>query len=136
MMEEEILEGNKLIAEFMQIETQLISPYGIGIPRLYSMEEEHQTEEGNCTELSYDCSWDWLMPVVEKIENMCPLDGYTKNSFVLNIQHFCTLFDNCFYENPTIVALGTTKIESIYKAVVEFIKFYNDKLTPQYNQNK
>jgi hypothetical protein len=55
-------------------------------------------------ELSYNVSWDWLMPVVEK----CLTTG-DRQHFVIND------------------ALLTCNIEEVYKAVVEFIKQYNDE---------
>ena len=53
--------------------------------------------------LKYHRSWDWLMPVVEK----CLTTG-DRQHFVIND------------------ALLTCNIEEVYKAVVEFIKTYND----------
>ena len=60
--------GNKLIAEFMELETKTFKS---GILNYYYQDtfEGNWFEEG---ELSYNLSWDWLMPVVIKI-------GGTKN---------------------------------------------------------
>tara|TARA_Y100000004_G_scaffold192471_1_gene253087 strand:- start:792 stop:1064 length:273 start_codon:yes stop_codon:yes gene_type:complete len=55
-------------------------------------------------ELQYHTSWDWLMPVAEK----CLTTGDSQH-FVIND------------------ALLTCNIEEVYKAVVEFIKQYNDE---------
>ncbi len=57
---------------------------------------------------AYDTSWDWLMPVVEKIEGLGYFysDSDGERIQVTNIQ-------------------GKSKIEATYKAVVEFIKWYN-----------
>ena len=73
---EEIIEGNKLIAEFMGY--NLIIPSMRRYPnnwktsyweRNYDI-EKHTTDHVLCEEngLKYHSSWDWLMPVVEKIE--------------------------------------------------------------------
>ena len=62
--------------------------------------ESWQYEE----ELQYHTSWDWLMPVAEK----CLTTG-DRQHYVIND------------------ALLTCNIEEVYKAVVEFIKQYNDE---------
>ena len=63
--------------------------------------------QGNRKVYEYDTSWDWLMPVVEKIGNL-----YDGRSMVN-----CEIFHlSLFAERP-----------DIYKAVIEFIKWYNDQ---------
>jgi len=63
--------------------------------------------------MMFDSSWDWLMPVVEKIETIAPTDVKEINN-----------------EGLAIFELGLmTPIEELYKAVVEFIKWYNSKET-------
>lgn len=68
----------------------------------------------------FHSSWDWLMPVVEKIEGI---------GFTINITT-CTVYINNF-EDSFKQIIGTSdsysKIEAVYNAVIEFIKFYNDK---------
>jgi uncharacterized protein YyaL (SSP411 family) len=57
-------------------------------------------------ELHYHTSWDWLMPVAEKI-----------------------MWDNDIEDNQCTniaEALCDAKIDRVYDAVVEFIKEYND----------
>jgi hypothetical protein len=93
-------ENNRLIAEFMELPTDLANE-GVDLQyRLFSgtWYEEH--------ELSYNVSWDWLMPVVEKC--------FVKQEEVSD--------DLSFKLND---ALLETNIESLYRVVVEFIKQYN-----------
>ena len=85
MNKSEIIEGDKLIAEFM----------------------------GEKATGGYHQSWDWLMPVVEKIEENCPekpdwTDG--------NTGWPCTLFS---------ATCSPWKIENTYKSVIKYIKWYN-----------
>jgi len=87
------MKNNKLIAEFM------------GLP--YKEQE-----------LSYDFSWNWLMPVVEKIESLRNPDG--------NAYRFTIDMCNAQIEETNIEILGGAyKIDVVYKAVVEFVKYYN-----------
>ena len=57
------------------------------------------------SELEYHTSWDWLMPVVEKIKDL----GYSQELDKIDNVLTCDL-----------------RINSLYKAVVEFIKWYNE----------
>jgi hypothetical protein len=57
--------------------------------------------------LKYHTLWDWLMPVVENILNVCSESD--------NMESYYTIVD------------GIPNIEATYKAVVEFIKWYNQQ---------
>ncbi len=59
---EETIKNNRLIAEFMELPTEV---FNTGILNYYYREYNSGTwyEE---EELSYNISWDWLMPVVVK----------------------------------------------------------------------
>ena len=103
------MESNKLIAEFMELETETFSS---GILNYYHQDiaegsffEEH--------ELSYHISWDWLMPVVEKIESLRNGSG---DAYRFNID-MC----NVDIENTEINITSTHKIKATHQAVVEFI---------------
>ena len=74
----------------------------------------YDVQNGNCfDELLFDKSWDWLMPVVDKIENETSTTFNIENDNV----HISGDFKLSIFEH--------SKIESVYKAVVEFIKYYN-----------
>jgi len=90
----ETIENNKLIAEFNQK-----GSIGFG---LYDFNGCHYELD----KLEFHKSWDWLMPVVQKIKDT-PTYGSTDGiDFVLT----CDL----------------TK-ENLYESVVEFIKYYNEE---------
>jgi hypothetical protein len=131
------MEDNKLIAEFMQIPT--IKIHGGGI--LYDIERTDlpmtvQIPVGNkemgvttrllkysVEQLQFNTSWDWLIPVVEKIEGM-------GNKFQICRRRINIQPDN--NNNLTELWLETkeaTKIQSVYTAVVQFIKWYNSQKT-------
>ncbi len=120
---EETLDGNKLIAEFD----------GWSI-------EKGMESEGNpfyvkgldiclTSKMQYNSSWDWLMPMVEKINHMPHRMGFFINN------QFCGahgLLHGGMSVSKTIVKIETGNnplIQSVYKAVVEFIKWHNTKNT-------
>ena len=85
------------------------------------------TSQGNevvpIESMKYHISWDWLMPVVEKIECTKTDDEDNSDSFFnVMIEVFeCNINgrDICICEN------GNTKLEATYRAVVKFINQYN-----------
>ena len=95
MTQEEILEGNKLINAFM------------GYP--YNM-----TKNGYPEQVIYHSSWDWLMPVVEKIESL--------RYEVAIHSTWCNI--NRGTSNDLGYIGGETKIEAVYKGVIHFIKWH------------
>lgn len=60
--------------------------------------------------LRYDSSWDWLMPVVEKINESCKDTGYPDG------------LEICDWH---VIAVANN-IKLVYFSVVEFIKWYNE----------
>ena len=97
------MKENKLIAEFMGYEV-------------------HPTYEDERYDLHYHTSWDWLMPVVEKIEY---IESITHgNQFqVMICEEEVGIYDK--HTQTQIVCIptdGESKLTNTYKAVVEFIK--------------
>ena len=82
------MEDNKLIAEFM------------GYPNIANDKDKKDYLE-DC--VKYHESWDWLMPVVQKIEQYC--EGVPQE--MLNISLY-------------------SDINEVYNAVIEFIKNQNN----------
>tara|TARA_R110000744_G_scaffold376770_2_gene491241 strand:+ start:35 stop:373 length:339 start_codon:yes stop_codon:yes gene_type:complete len=109
------MKSNKLIAEFMGVKSYEASGY---TNYVYS-EDNHRTE----VDLSYHDSWNWLMPVVEKIEcTTIDNDDNSDNFFNVMIEVFeCNINGGeiCICES------GNTKREATYNAVVEFINEHN-----------
>ena len=84
--------------------------------------EDYTYENG----LEYHSSWDWLMPVVEKIENL----NYT----VTITQNICTI-KACVMGDRTVISHQTgnytapnTKLYNTRIAVIEFINWYNKQI--------
>lgn len=106
-------ESNKLIAEFM----------GINVGEYTSYPEEGLTQYA-VVDLQYHESWDWLMPVVEKIELQHRCD------FIATRRRATRTYDANFMDevNNYVVYVEGCKDrqEATYKAVVEFIKQNKD----------
>ena len=101
------MKDNKLIAEFMGYRvfnkgTKCYSP---------------KYNDGTIAPMQFHTSWDWLMPVVKKIDDMLLLDDDEVNDAVNRVHNAVLLFD----------------IDNTYDAVVEFIKEYNDGCHQTYN---
>lgn len=123
MSEQEVLEGNKLIAEFMGIKQ---NDFGHWINKDHLLGSQSKLFD---FELKYHSSWDWLMPVVEKIEKDTVYDlttNYDKRyEFIGWSAHWFTL-NSCneilgYIEDKRF----ETKINAAWHAVIEFIKLYN-----------
>ena len=95
---------NKLIALFMGLEEDGVDGYLVDMNKDYGYQIVHES----C--FLYHSSWDWLMPVVDKIE----IEGFDPHS----------LIDN---------ALGSREIEDVYDACVTCIKAYNSQ-REEYNE--
>jgi len=116
-----IKDGNKLIAEFMGAE--ILEMAGM-VYCVFS-----KTKQPWVTDLKYHESWDWLMPVVEKIETV---EGFDMNEIQYHTEsgHSMTIYmDSDDYAQQRRV-YAKSKIEAAYKAIVEFIEWHNEQQTP------
>lgn len=113
MKQQEIIENNKLIAEFMELN--------------HSAFYLHPYERGRMNiekDAKYHYSWHWIMPVVEKI-GTTTMHDVTMKADIESV--FCQIM--CYDKEGVVVndifngtdnLLGCT-----YGAVVEFINWYN-----------
>lgn len=119
--EKEIIEDNKLIAEFMEYKFDgiefIIPEHTIIIP--FDCQPKKSTSLHCFTttiykpkDLKFHSSWDWLIPVIKKIREIINVK--------LNIDSFEEIKEQKLTLNPY-----DYDIEQVYKAVVEFIKWYN-----------
>ena len=127
---ENIIENNKLIAEFLNWEfddlsetfetpfLKLVDPHAFG------------DEQFSCKlqdfELEFHSDWNWLMSVVEKIENLQD----ENNCAIYNVQieqSFTEIIDNHTSETIIYDIDADSKIEAVYNIVIEFIKWYNEQ---------
>ena len=122
---ENIIENNKLIAEF------LVKNEG-GLVKLkeniFSTIDEFEIPDDYLTlkDLKYHKDWNRLMSVVEKIENLQD----ENNCAIYNVQieqSFTEIIDNHTSETIIYNIDADSKIEAVYNTVIEFIKWYNEQ---------
>lgn len=130
------IENNKLIVEFLGYQPCHQNLYKIGddfnsttIFSEYQEEDEYLTIEVGKRQLKFEpsemlfsSSWDWLMPVVEKIETL----GY---KFEKNYQRVDKDWQSLIVKGNDILFQEfnkDSKLSTNY-VVVEFIKWYNEK---------
>lgn len=113
----ETIENNKLIAEFMGFEidnTEVIIPEFQRIIKFKTTEDYFESSIFKFTELKFNKSWDWLMPVIQKIEQIS-----VNNQKVIN---WIRTTDKTIFE----MKLTESNIEKAYIKVIEFIKCHNE----------
>ncbi len=101
------MEKDRLILEFMGWKNHV----DMGSIQLFYKDDEVKHISG----MNFNSSWDWLMPVVEKIESL---------------GHGVTIYrKGCHINDIGVSSINgfthSNKLEQTYKAVVEFIKWYN-----------
>lgn len=115
---------NELIAEFMdECITGVVANTNERV-RVYISPKT----KGRVILTKYDTSWDWLMPVVEKINE----EGYSVDIYGHKFTNLGMLntINGCLIESWNGKGIAAymgnkTKIGFTYAAVVEFIKWYN-----------
>ena len=113
MTVQQIKDGNKMIAEFMGLSYKAKTEHPLVFPDGLWMDKK--TKVGY-NELFYHSSWDWLMPLVEKIERMGGHITIGTNKIECQFQDF---------RGSSKVGFGYTKIQCVWEVIVEFIKWYN-----------
>ena len=102
MESNEIIEGNKMIAEFMEFPVFMIH------------DELIWYDHDGAREVKYPTSWDWIMPVCYKIQN--------KKYHILVDDSITPYINACkLFKNGLIRA----NIDVVYSGVIKFIKWYN-----------
>lgn len=105
---ENIIENNRLIAKFMGLKEQTDPT-----ERWFGLFFDKGNRVGGSVKepLLYHSSWDWLMPVVDKI-----YDTYEYTTYINNLGQF-----------SEGVWVNTKFIEITYETVVDFIKWFNSQ---------
>ena len=98
--------NNKLIADFMGWEQDTNQGEG---EKLYFQPHDTKWQQMRPSEMLFNTSWDWLMPVIQK----CRIDSRCEHNEDEN-------WDSIYY------SLEECDINVTYKAVVDFIKNQNN----------
>ena len=109
--------NNKLIAEFIGYKEYVNE----GAIQLYIKDKVVKS----IGQLDFHSDWSWLMQVVEKIESLTDINS--NGCFVL-LESIGFNAKFIFDDGTRILkdSKGETKIEAVYNACVEFIKWYNE----------
>lgn len=133
MTEQEIIEGNRLIAEFMGGTTTTIDTCAnhgqMQIPEWAFILYDFDTLKLGA--YGYNSSWDWLMPVVEKIEKL-PYTRYVTGGFstaITSSWSFISPTEDGLREPEfkSMQGLGKSKIQAVYDTVIQFIQWHNNQ---------
>ena len=108
------IENNKIIAEFLSVKIHPCET--IENFKFLPIEERGLYNGYFIDELKYHEDWNWLMEVVEKIESLV----YR----IEIVKHICRIYLS--NKETIIISENTPKIEAVYIACVEFIKWYNE----------
>lgn len=124
------IENNKLIAKFLGYKEHVNE----GAIQLYIKDKVVES----MGQLDFHKDWNWLMEVVEKIESLKPIEFLSGRNWIgfdvriyktFNTQtNYCTI-KYLKESGDMTVSNGFSKknkIESVYNACVEFIKWYNE----------
>lgn len=125
------IDNNKLIAEFMgypskskdSIEATLTDNayhWYLGWKKFYYISGDWHTEDY----LLFHLDWNWLMSVVDRIESMSYVKG---RRYYLSVDksHVQIRIDRMNYQPYSKWGSSNDKLKATYKAVIEFINFYN-----------
>ena len=123
MSNEEILKGNKLIAEFLEI--QFIGDAPEDYPNGYWYKSSTGEDDIWC-DWEFHTNYGWIMLVVEKIESLKYIDEFniiydsvSKGTHVQILSAYKDTFENVFTK------VYPSKIEAIFVGICEFLKDYN-----------
>lgn len=122
-----LTETNRLLAKFL-------GRNGKVNKNLYSWDGIDLLLTGGWVEvkgMKFHSDWNWLMQVVEKIESLGVNFWVVKNKVNLTIvgelaQKLNNLYNTEFEGYDFEYYKGNTKIEAVYNACVEFVKWYNE----------
>lgn len=127
----EILKNNKLIAEFMEFEKYHIKDKNDGY--LVVLKKGYIPMETCVAKLQFHSSWDWLMPVVEKIEDL-DYNELVSHTYSIEITgNGSTAYKNiCPKGESNIIYrfnLRNNRLKCTWIVIIEFIKWYNNQKT-------
>lgn len=119
------IENNKLLAESIGLETGKQLGYDRWLNDWF---DNRGVLNGQRNEkLLFDSDWNWLMKVIEKIDNLRTISSDKESYFYcVSLDGDCAkILDGKTGEVIVEIISGGSWIETTYKLVVEFVKWYN-----------
>lgn len=117
---------NKLIAEFMGItldgsERNGFWYVGTGVPTPFT---QH---------LGYHASWDWIMPVIRKINSLGKEYQLAifKNYVSCTVEKGGKFYKDFSYSHAEYITSEQSDITAAFKLVVHFVEWYNQHVKPK-----
>ena len=140
-----ITENNKLIAEFMGFKIGKGDAYSNNkklkywyyLPKnhwYFDAQENEIIKEFFPNENKFHSDWNWIVEVVKKIEKTTIRETHgqfneneCEATISVSIENtFCQILSNGAFLNEITSINGESKIEAVYSACVEFVKWYNE----------
>lgn len=112
---DEVLEGNYLIAGFMSLANRIEDAASLG--------------GGGYPACRYHESWDWMMPVADKINAMGKAYSLAifKNYVSLTIEKGGKFYKDFAYSNAEYITAEQTGKVAMFKLLVSFVKWQNEQ---------
>ena len=127
MKTKDITENNKLTAEFIGMKpSKIFGKYSISKDHCTCNEDTpDKAMNGFASIAKYNTSWDWLMPVVEEIEKLI----FNDDIYYEVRQLGGTIVSIMSSDGDELIYIDNedSRLKSAYRAVVEFIKWYNEE---------
>jgi len=123
LTKDEILEGDELLAGFMEIPTQREQSFMTGIGNFYIVDNQRNM-------ILFSSSWDWLFSVIDKINGMGKEYSFAtfKTYVSLTVEKGGKVFkDFSFAYSEYITATQTSK-EAAFKLLIRFVKWHNERI--------
>lgn len=125
MTQGEIKEGNELIAKYMGKSYILMKTAYHVNPYPYSMSDGH----GGYEALKYEKSWDWMWPVIDKINGLGKEYSFAtfKTYASCTVEKGGKVFKDFNFAHAEYITATQTSQEAVYKLLVKFIKWENER---------
>ncbi len=111
---------NPIIAKFMGFTYDYMDSYLI----VYKRNKQYNNEIWRQNELKFNESWDWLMQVVEKIEEMDVVASFQIEQPTIYIW---SSSESSTFKNIEVDIFTKSKIQAVYEACIKFIEWYNNE---------
>lgn len=117
----EVYEGQKLIANFINLPIEKTS---------YGDVYKHYDEVYLPNELLFYNSWDWLMPVIDQINNLGKEYSFAifKTYVSLTVERGGKMYKDFSFAHSEYITLSQTGIEAAFKLIIRFLAWYKENI--------